>query len=496
MATPIIFISGFTAWTNFVRRFSRNQAGNTLALMAAAIIPIAGMIGSGLDMARIYMAEARMQTACDAAALAARRAMDGNIFTEDVQAEGERFFDFNFPASTMDAANLTLDVNHSTADASTIEVRASADIPTTIMSLFGRDSVPITVSCDADQDQGHTDIMLVLDVTGSMNDAPSVGGEPKITRLRAAATSLYRALDMGGDSRTRYGIMPYSMTVNVGRSLRDSDILRTTHYHKRLRRNRWEFRGVHIDDTGWEGGTDSQDIAVWRSSDAACIEERSDIGTNSLPVSVDTTVTQDDIDSIASNTSDTDRQWGRYDPGEQMGEGYSFCPSPGSRLQTFSSASRFDTAIDDATDRIAGYTYHDIGLVWGARFLSQSGMFSVDNMPTHNGVPVAMHIVFLTDGILNTDSRAYSAYGVNRRASRIDGWGSLEERHQARFQSACNTAKTMGMTIWVIALDVTEIDDIRPCATSDGHFFVSDGSDLEEVFSQIGQGIGRLRLTR
>lgn len=496
MAFPIFLSFDCITRIYVAMRLVRHSAGNTLAMMAAAMIPIAGMIGSGLDMARIYMAEARMQTACDAAALAARWMMNGTRFNDEVRSEGERFFDFNFPATTMQAENVTRNIDPSAADASTIIVQASADIPTTVMSLFGRDSVPISVTCDANKDQGHADIMLVLDVTGSMNDAPTVGGDPKITRLRTAATSLYQALDVDSGSRTRYGIMPYSMTVNVGGSLRDEDILRTTHYHKRLRRNRWEFTGIHIDDTQWEGGSDAQDIAVWRTSSEACIEERSDAGTSALPVSVGTSVSSADIDSIAASDVDADLQWGRYDPGEQMGAGTSLCPNSASRLQLYSGTGQFDAAINDATDAIGGHTYHDIGLIWGARFLSRTGMFSADNTSTHNGAPVSMHIVFLTDGMLNTDRNAYSAYGVDRRASRIDGSGSLEARHRERFQSACNTAKTMGMTIWVIALDVTETDDIRPCATSNGHFFVSDGSDLHDVFAEIGQGIGRLRLTR
>ena len=56
--------------------------------------------------------------------------------------------------------------------------------------------------------------------------------------------------------------------------------------------------------------------------------------------------------------------------------------------------------------------------------------------------------------------------------------------------------KATGTTIWVIALDVTATDDIDDCATSAAHFYTSDGSDLEEVFENIGRGIGNLRLTR
>lgn len=68
--------------------------------------------------------------------------------------------------------------------------------------------------------------------------------------------------------------------------------------------------------------------------------------------------------------------------------------------------------------------------------------------------------------------------------------------HIARFQAACSLAKSMGITVWVIALDVTDIDDIKDCATSSDHFYTSDGSDLQEVFEKIGQDIGNLRLTK
>ena len=54
----------------------------------------------------------------------------------------------------------------------------------------------------------------------------------------------------------------------------------------------------------------------------------------------------------------------------------------------------------------------------------------------------------------------------------------------------------MGVTVWVIALDVGNTDDIEHCATSGEHFYTSDGSDLEAIFERIGQGIGNLRLTR
>lgn len=495
---------------SFLARLRRDSRGNTLAMAAAALVPIAGMIGSGLDMSRAYMAQAKLQNACDASALAARRDMSGETWTTSARAEGERFFDFNFPSGTMNAQNITRTVAQSTTNGATVNVTASADVPTTVMSLFGRDSIPINVECDANQDYGNNDIMVVLDVTGSMNRYASGGGGRRIDRLRNGAAGLYRALAGSSNTRTRYGLMPYSVTVNVGRSLQGRDILDNT--------QQWRCAG-----TAWYPGygyycssgkrqmsvniasTPYGNIDNWRVSGDACVEERPSYGNTGLPILISTTVTRNDIDRAASSNSDTNYQWGRYDPDEivdptiwyTLSEGYTgYCPSEATKLRTYSSASAFTSAVNTATARVGGNTYHDTGIIWAARFLSSTGIFASDNPETYDGVPVAKHIVFLTDGQLVVTDRTYSMYGIERYYDRLRGSGSLNDQHIDRFLSACSTAKSMGMTIWVIALDVGSTTDISPCATSSGHFYTSDGSDLEDVFEQIGAGIGRLRLTQ
>src|SRR6185503_10692469 len=71
----------------------------------------------------------------------------------------------------------------------------------------------------------NTDVMLVLDVTGSMGD--SLSGTQKIVSLRDAVMALYdelapvqTQLESNG-LRLRYGVVPYSTTVNVGTLIRD-----------------------------------------------------------------------------------------------------------------------------------------------------------------------------------------------------------------------------------------------------------------------------------
>src|SRR6476659_8968425 len=60
---------------SFLGRLARDARGNTLAIIGAALVPLAGMIGSGVDMSRAYMAKTRLQSACDAGELAGRRVM-------------------------------------------------------------------------------------------------------------------------------------------------------------------------------------------------------------------------------------------------------------------------------------------------------------------------------------------------------------------------------------------------------------------------------------
>ncbi|MEQ9661808.1 MAG: pilus assembly protein TadG-related protein [Parasphingopyxis sp.] len=499
-------------------RLRSDSRGNTLAMLAAAMVPIAAMVGSGLDMSRAYMAQAKLQNACDAAALAARREMVGNTWSDAAQAEGERFFEFNFPDGTMNSQNLVYEVDQSATDEGTVEVSASADVPTTIMSMFGKQIIPISVECDASQDYGNNDIMVVLDVTGSMNCIAGSGQSgcsprsgSKLEQMREGAMGLYQALEDANDTRTRFGFMPYSMTVNVGGDLRDTDILDETHYWQERRvctryRNNgtcrdyddvYDLWAVPISSTSWSS------ISAWRNSSSACIEERPTVGNSAQPIEIEQSVSRADIDSIASGSSDTALQWGRYVPSEVEDDdgdtvGLSACPARASRLRTFSNRTEYQNAVNaaTATATVGGNTYHDIGITWGARYLSSTGMFAGDNPTEFNDVPVSKHIVFLTDGRLQVSSGGYSAYGYETEEQRLQGGQGQNTRHINHFLSACNRAKSMGMTIWVIALDEDDTDDIRPCASSGEHFFTSDGSDLEEVFEAIGQGIGRLRLTR
>lgn len=515
----------------FLRALRDDARGNTLAICAAAIIPLTAVIGSALDLSDAYMQRQRLQNACDASVLAARQYMQGTNFNSDVEGEANKFFNFNFPAATPNVSNLDFTIEQDSQKNTQLNGAASALVPTSLMRIFGYQNIPIQVSCDATRDMGHNDIMLVLDVTGSMADAPSSGGASKISRLREGAMGLYKALESDDGSVTRYGIVPYSHTVNIARSLKNKDILTDQPYVDWIGTTSCDKKGknckttyalgtkiVNINESTWNkgkgGGPTGGNAENFRTSGDGCIEERPSIGNSLSPFVIADTITREDVDTRAGNGGNDDElQFGRYDPpshtnsGSTTSSGVKFysiannwvqtgCPSEATTLQEYGDEDAFQTAINAATARVTGGTYHDIGMLWGLRFISRTGFFSDDNPTERDGIPVNQHIVFMTDGKLDTGDLLYSAYGIQKYQGRVQGSGTLDDMHIARFQAACSVAKSMGITVWVIALDVTDTDDIKDCATSADHFYTSDGSDLEEVFEKIGQGIGNLRLTK
>jgi hypothetical protein len=520
--------------TGFLARLKRAEAGNVLPMMAMAVVPIAGMVGSGLDMSRAYLVKARLQTACDSAALAARREMGGSTFDtdengngkSDAQEEGEKFFRHNFPEHTMGTGALALAIAAG-ADPTVVEVSASTAVPTTLMRIFGNDEMELSVNCNADQDFVHNDIMLILDVTGSMNCkvgtscvyAETKQADSRLDALRSAAGALYRALDdVPSNIRIRYGFMPYSMTVNVSRDLDAGHVRTSGQYWRKVSGSYALSPAVTHSSTFWTN---------WRSTASAhvqkgCVEERSTIGASGATAAspkISTAVSQADIDSVSTTTDLL--KWNAYAPEgasgttgntrQNEGSNYdnlrAFCPTRARRLTTYTSETAFNTEVNRATAAVGGYTNHDLGLMWGARYLSPTGMFSTGtnaNTAMHNGLSVDRHIIFMTDGDMTSSPTNYSAYGMpsfqNRWTTSGTSDSQLEAKHVARFHNACNRARQMGANgtvIWVIALDVGSTADILPCASSSEHFFAAESAgDLEEAFAAIGKEIGKLRLTK
>lgn len=229
---------------SMLRRLLKDSSGNTLAMIAAALVPLLAMVGGGIDMGRSYLSQTRLQQACDAGVLAARKKVGSAVVTTgmvpaDATAIGNRFFNLNFAPGSYGTANrafqMTLEPNYA------ISGVASVDVPTTIMKVFGYTNVDIAVTCEAKLNFSDTDVMFVLDTTGSMDRTNPGDSQPKIDVLRDVVKDFHAQLEGSKTpgTRIRYGFLPYSTNVNVGGLLKPEWMV-----------DSWHYQGRALHDTG------------------------------------------------------------------------------------------------------------------------------------------------------------------------------------------------------------------------------------------------------
>lgn len=579
------------ALTRAATRLRADTSGSVLPIIGAAIIPLICLIGSGIDLSRAYAAQSRLQVACDAASLAGRRAMNNGEVDDTVRAEVTKFFNFNFPQGSFGTE--PFDPVVSEGSNSTVVVTATTTIPTSIMKIFGFSTLPLDAQCNAKQDFVNTDIVLVLDTTGSMADPISgdESGATKIESLRSAVLALYdelapvqTQLETAG-LRMRYGIVPYSSNVNVGKLVRAvnstyvasdtwdyqsrvwkdgetaseetstrNDLNENQCNNQARSRNpstgypattvtvsynrsrgrctitttsyswgpRWHYEKVTQDISSFINSTTSSKVATPTrdsgSSDESywkgCIEERQTVSTitSSSGYSIPTNAFDLDINKLP--TGDKATKWKPFWPevaysrgnssssssGTSVsgrGEAYVACPTEAKRLQTWT---RDDlSSYLDSLQAIGG-TYHDIGMIWGARLLSRNGVFSSNNPVNYKSMPVSRFIIFLTDGQMAPNADTYTAYGIEQNDQRVTGAYSVpnqKDRHTQRFKMICNAAKSQNVSIWVIAFDASLDSSLTECASSGSQAQLSSNqAQLIEKFVEIGKNIGSLRLTQ
>lgn len=218
-------------------RLAADNAGNTLMLVAASLLPLLAMVGGGVDMARSYLSQSRLQQACDAGVLAARKELgtdgiESGTLPDSAAEIGQSFFDVNFRdgAYGTDDRNFTMTLEDDYA----ISGNARVDVPTTVMRVFGYTNVPVHVSCTAQLNMSNTDIMMVLDTTGSMSTVNPGDSETRIEALRRVAKDFHTQMEAAkGSSRIRYGFVPYSSNVNVGWLLKSGWMVDEWHYQGR-----------------------------------------------------------------------------------------------------------------------------------------------------------------------------------------------------------------------------------------------------------------------
>jgi Flp pilus assembly protein TadG len=252
----------------FLSRLLHDARGNTIAIFTAAMIPLLGLIGGGVDMSRLYLTKTRVQQACDAGALAGRKAMGVNQWTTGTGSPEDtalKMFGGNFKQGDYGTGALT--IGYSSPSDGSVQGAATVVVPMAVMKVFGIRSKTLSVSCTAKMAIPNTDVMFVLDVTGSMSCPPgtttggcSITSSSKISGLKKAVKCFYEALEKvntieactynsstktysstsdptassyAGTTQIRIGFVPYSVNVNVGKLLPNDYLADSWKYQSR-----------------------------------------------------------------------------------------------------------------------------------------------------------------------------------------------------------------------------------------------------------------------
>jgi Flp pilus assembly protein TadG len=267
-----------------LRRLRGDVSGNVLAMSAAAIFPMLGLVGGAVDMGRLYSVKTRLQAACDAGALAGRRTMGAGLWSANsgrANTIAQRTFDLNFKQGMF---GTTARTRTFTETDGTVTGTVTATVPMTLMAVFGKTAITETATCNSLMRIPNTDVMFVLDITGSMNCEVARAGytcpggdnggteaaAAKIKGLRTATKCFYEALakldttetcpgpapsgGLSANIQLRFGFVPYSVNVNAGKLLPSSYFVDSAAYQSRTPNltNVWTWAlGSTSAITGW-----------------------------------------------------------------------------------------------------------------------------------------------------------------------------------------------------------------------------------------------------
>jgi Flp pilus assembly protein TadG len=582
----------------FLSRLIANRRGNALPMMALIMALLMAFVGCAVDGARMYMVNARLQQACDAGVLAGRKAMtdtttSNTTLDATATAAANAFFANNLRIGWYGITSLSF-TPAKTADAQ-VSAAARAVVPMTLMRFFGYSSITLNAVCQATYQISDTDVLFVLDTTGSMACLPSddettcnnyissntptsykrpadgtnsgnssTAGYPgsgayyepeksgsRISALRSAVLSFYdtMAASIDVNTRVRYGFVTYTSTVNAGRAIMDinpaymaggvGSLNTSWNYQTRVLTGsgfslfclcimpNWQYKQsgqllttyvtgaptvdptkfVNTTDT-WEGcieeayttpGVTSFSTSSLPNDLNPDLKPGADIRTQWKPMWTAVTYARNNYTNPANATSSGDsNSHPNLDQAATYKAGLISCGKPVSRLAVMTRA-QVSNYVNASDFRAMGGTYHDIGMIWGARMISPGGIFAADTAAMTGRDAPKRIIVFLTDGDMAPSQYIYGAYGIEYYDQRVSGGnlGNLKNYHNARFLAACAAAKAKNISVWTVSLGMNSTSELTQCATSPSQALsTTSGSGLAAQFATIASKIAKLRISK
>ena len=444
-------------------RFGTETTAAVAIVFALSIPMFIGAAGVAVDLAQAYNVKNRLANAVDKAALAAGSTTGT---AEEIEAQVNNFIAANYPEGSLgDAFNIEVILGDGT-----VTVRASARVDTSFMAIMGTEYLDVHQETIVKRELGGVEVVLVLDVTGSM-------AGNNISALKTASTNFLNILFSRIDDPEylRVGIVPFSASVNVG-SYGIGENPDGTAY-----------------DTGFVNDPSSDDYINPPSN----INYSSGTSgtTNHWRGCVLARGGGDDL------TDDASPNWGMYRYPRICGsynkngscKSYSNNnPNRGCTMNRLVPLTNNQTALQSAINGLqaTGNTYINVGLVWGWRVISPSYPFTEG--AAYGDVDWSKTVVLMTDGD-NVPYNQYSAYGSYP--------GLSDNNLDSKVTSVCNNVKAQGVTLYTITFQSGISNSTRTlfrnCATKEEFYFdAPSNQDLIEVFENIANQLSQLHIVK
>jgi Flp pilus assembly protein TadG len=524
-----------------MRKLLSCERGAVAPLVGLCAIMLVGAVAVAVDVGRGQVAQSKLQSALDAAGLAAGAVVSQNPTKEELTPIAEQYLNANFNGQTVDASITDFDLDL-TEDDTLVTLSAKASLPTTFMRIFGHDIMRVAARTEITREMKGLEVALVLDVTGSMDKAVSAtDATKKIAVLKESAKGLMDTL-FGSKTEAEdlwISIVPFSHGINVGtehtawlgdyaaRAAKDNCIGPTSGTPKcpsspaplstvnvSTRTNPVTL----VDD--WMVGSP----ATWYFKPHAwsgCVFERWATGDD---------VTDESPTDVPFNTfffPDTP-SGGTANIGINNWRG-----STGNRQVTSSVSANKDcisatitpatnqkaalvTAIDQLT--AGGNTLLPLGAVWGWRLLSPKWRNEWGGTMDANGLPLDYDedlmdkaMVFMTDGTnempsCNTstadDTYIMTAYGTLCQG-RLGTTNQTTANNTLNSKTAeiCAAMKEHGIIIYTIVFgsgsSTVAKNLMRGCASQVGYYYEALSAEaLTDAFDSIGDSLSNLRVSK
>ncbi|MDU8929987.1 TadE/TadG family type IV pilus assembly protein [Alisedimentitalea sp. MJ-SS2] len=513
--------------TNLTKRleeFRDNESGVLVGFGVFLILILLAVGGMGIDFMRFEYTRTSLQSTLDRAVLAAAdldQTLDAQFVVEDY-----------FAKSDLGNYLKTITVDEGLAHK---QVSATAEIAmdTQLIHMVGVPVLNAKAAGSAKESLGAVEISLILDVSGSM------GWYSRLTNLKVAAKDFVDlVLDNTKPGDVSISVVPYATQVSLGETMMNEynvsnehnyshcvDFLADEFNNAQILPTEALQRTAHFDPWNQDPLPSGQTLI-----DPVCPTNQN---TRILPFSNDSIALKDHIEGLTAggNTSiDLGMKWGvalldpttgpvvdgliasgvventfadrpkPYDPdqnlkiaiimtdGENTEQPYMLSPY----LDEMSDIWRHNSGKFSVKHNSEWYYPHD-GTWNSAPYKDTNGQGSqqISYPELHAMHPLLYLAEHLWGGILGTlnaaANKAYGKYEVHNA-----GW------KDQRLDKICEVAKTQGIIVFTIAFEAPNQGKrlLKRCASSDGHYFDTDGLEINDAFVSIASSISKLRLVQ